>query len=99
MRVYTVGMGSPEGTVLRSQGFSIRVRLDEETLKHIAQETDAQYFKAESETDLSNIYENLSTKLVFKAEQTELTAWFTGLAAAFLLVAGMLSLLWFNRLV
>jgi Ca-activated chloride channel family protein len=98
VRVYTVGMGSPQGTILRAGGFSIRVQLDEETLKHIAQETDAQYFKAESETDLSNIYGNLSTKLVFKAEKTELTAWFTGFAALFLLVGGILSMLWFHRL-
>ena len=98
VRVYTVGLGSPEGTVLRTGGFSIRVRLDEETLKRIAQETGAQYFKAESETDLSNIYGNLSTQLVFKAEQTELTALFTAFSAVLLLVAGILSMLWFHRL-
>ena len=98
VRVYTVGLGSPEGTVLRAEGFSIRVRLDEETLKQIALRTGGQYFKAESETDLSNIYENLSRKLVFKAEQTEITAWFTGLAATLIIIAGILSLLWFQRL-
>jgi len=74
------------------------VQLDEETLKSIAERTGASYFKADSETDLREIYENLSTQLVFEAEQTELTALFTALAAVFLLVAGMLSLLWFNRL-
>jgi Ca-activated chloride channel family protein len=99
VRVYTVGLGSSEGTVLRTEGFSIRVRLDEAALKQIAQETGAQYFKAESETDLSDIYGNLSTQLVFKAEQTELTALFTAFSAALLLVAGILSLLWFHRLV
>lgn len=98
VRVYTVGMGSTQGTVLRSEGFSVRVRLDEETLKRIAEETDASYFKADNETDLHNIYENLGTRLVLKAEQTELTAWFTGLAAVLLAVAGMLSLFWFSRL-
>ncbi|MBI4295134.1 MAG: VWA domain-containing protein [Chloroflexi bacterium] len=98
VRVYTVGVGSPEGTILRLDGYAIRVRLDEETLKRIADETGASYFKADSETDLSNIYENLSTRLIFKAEQTEITAGFTGLAAVLLLIAGTLSLLWFNRL-
>jgi Ca-activated chloride channel family protein len=98
VRVYTIGVGSPEGIVMSFEGFSIRVRLDEDTLKQIANKTDAKYFKADNETDLRDIYENLSTQLVFKAEQTELTAWFTGFAAALLLVAGMLALLWFNRL-
>ena len=36
--------------------------------------------------------------IVFKAEQTEITAGFTGLAAVFLLTAGTLSLLWFSRI-
>ncbi len=98
VRVYTIGVGSPQGVVLQTQGRSIRVRLDEETLKRIADKTDADYFKADTETDLRNIYENLSTRLVLKAEQTELTAGFTGAAAVLMLIAGTLSLLWFNRL-
>ncbi|MDO8690986.1 MAG: VWA domain-containing protein [Dehalococcoidia bacterium] len=98
VRVFTVGVGSPEGIVLGFEGRSVRVRLDEATLKGIADETDADYFKADSETDLRQIYENLGTTVVFKAEQTELTAGFTGVAAFLLLVAGSLSLLWFNRL-
>ncbi|MFH1032414.1 MAG: VWA domain-containing protein [Chloroflexota bacterium] len=98
VRVYTVGLGTPDGTVLRTEGFAIRVRLDEETLKNIALQTGGQYSKAESETDLSNIYKNLSTQLVFETEQTELTALVTALAAIFVLVAGILSMLWFHRL-
>ena len=98
VRVYTVGLGSPEGTVLSFSGRSIRVRLDEETLKRIAEETDATYYKAGSETDLREIYESLSTQVVFRAEQTELTAGFTGAATALMLLAGALSLLWFSRL-
>jgi Ca-activated chloride channel family protein len=97
VRVYTVGLGSPGGTVLQGQGFSIRVKLDEDTLKHIAQETDAQYFNAQSQTDLSRIYGSLGTQLVFKPQQTELTALFTAFSAAILLTAGILSMLWFHR--
>ena len=98
VRVYTVGVGNPEGTILKLEGYSMRVRLDEETLKRIAERTNAKYFRADNETDLNDIYENLSTQLVFKTEQTELTAYFTAGAAFFLLIAGALSLLWFNRL-
>ena len=98
VRVYTVGVGSPGGTILRFEGRSVRVALDEDTLKRVAAATGAQYFKADTQTDLRNIYENLSARLVFKAEQTELTAGFTGLATVLLLTAGTLSLLWFNRL-
>lgn len=98
VRVYTVGVGNPEGTVLRVEGRSVRVRLDEATLKGIAEETEGEYFRADSETDLVKIYENLSTQLVFKTEQTEITAFFSGAAALILLFSGLLSLLWFSRL-
>jgi Ca-activated chloride channel homolog len=98
VKVYTVGVGSPEGTVLRTEGRSMRVRLDEETLKRIAEETGGTYVRADSETDLRDIYENLSSRLVLKPEQTEITALFTGGAMVFLLVSGALSMLWFNRL-
>jgi hypothetical protein len=36
--------------------------------------------------------------LVFRKEETEITALFTGAAALLSLLAGALSLLWFNRL-
>ena len=98
VRVYTVGVGTAQGAVLRIGGRSARVQLDEDTLKHIAGATDAQYFNATSEADLQNVYQNLSTRLVFKPQQTELTAAFTGLATALFLVTGALSLWWFNRL-
>jgi Ca-activated chloride channel family protein len=98
VRIYTVGVGSPEGVVLHISGRSIRVRLDEATLKSIADQTHANYFRATNETDLQDIYNNLSTRLVFEAKKQELTAFFTAGAMVFFLIAGALSLLWFNRL-
>ncbi len=98
VRVYTVGIGSVEGTLLRIQGRVIRTRLDEGTLKQIAELTNAQYFNASNESDLRQIYENLTTQLVIRTEKTEITALFTGIAALLVLLGGALSLLWFNRL-
>ncbi len=98
VRVYTVGLGTPEGTILRIQGRAIRVRLDEATLKQVAEMTDGNYYKASTESDLRTIYENLGRRLSLKTERTELTAVVTGLGVLFSLAAGILSLLWFNRL-
>ncbi|HUQ17743.1 MAG TPA: VWA domain-containing protein, partial [Candidatus Saccharimonadales bacterium] len=50
IRVYTVGVGTPAGAVLSLEGRSIRTALDETTLKQIAEDTDAQYFLATSES-------------------------------------------------
>ena len=98
IRVYTVGVGSAEGTILRLQGRQIRTRLDEATLKQIAAMTDAEYFNASNATDLRAVYEKLSTQLVLRQQKTEVTAYLTALAAVLSIIAGGLSLLWFNRL-
>ncbi len=98
VRVYTVGVGSPEGTILRIQGRAVRTRLDETTLKRVAEMTDGVYYNAANENDLRAIYENLGTHTVMRTEKTEISAIFTGVAIIISLTAGLLSLLWFNRL-
>jgi Ca-activated chloride channel homolog len=98
VRVFTVGVGSSEGTVLRIQGRSVRTRLDEASLKKIADLTDGQYFNASNEGDLKSIYDNLGSRTVLRTEKTEITYLLTGAAIVVSLMAGMLSLLWFSRL-
>jgi Ca-activated chloride channel family protein len=98
IRVYTVGVGSPEGTILRLQGRQIRTRLDEATLKQIAALTEAEYYNASNSADLREVYEKLSTQLVLREQKTEVTSYLTALAAVLSILAGAFSLLWFNRL-
>lgn len=98
IRVFTVGIGSADGVVVRNQGRSMRTRLDEETLRRIADATDGEYYNATNTEDLKSIYERLSTHLVFRTEKAEITALFTAVSVALSLAAGALSLLWFSRL-
>jgi Ca-activated chloride channel homolog len=98
VRVFTIGLGSPQGVVLQNFGRSMRVQLDETTLKAIAQATDGKYFNASTTSDLQSIYRNLNPQLVFRSQQTEITALFTGAALVLALVAGALSLFWFSRI-
>jgi Ca-activated chloride channel homolog len=98
VRVYTIGLGSAQGAIVRLQGRAVRTALDEATLKKIAEVTDAQYFNANTEADLRTVYENLTTQLVVRNEKTELTAYATLAAAILAVFAGLFSLLWFNRL-
>lgn len=98
VRVYTVGIGSPEGAIVRIQGRATRTRLDEATLRRIAEITDGSYYNASNQEDLRAIYENLGTSLTLKKERTEVTAGVTGLAVLLSLAGGALSLFWFNRL-
>jgi Ca-activated chloride channel homolog len=98
VRVYTVGLGTEEGAILNFFGRSMRVQLDERALEEIARITEADYFRAGSESDLREVYRSLSSQLVLATEATEITALFAGLATVVLLLAGVLSLFWFWRL-
>jgi Ca-activated chloride channel family protein len=98
VRVFTVGVGTPDGEVLTGEGWSIRVRLDEEALRQIAQETKGEYFHAGTAAELEKVYGVLNSKLVMEKQETEVTALVTLAAALLALAAGFLSLLWFNRI-
>jgi Ca-activated chloride channel family protein len=98
VRVFTVGVGTDNGQILTGEGWSMRVRLDEEALKAIADLTRAEYFYAGNATDLKKVYQSLHSKLVMEKKETEITALFSALAAATVLLSAALSLLWFNRI-
>lgn len=98
VRIYTIGVGSPDGTVLRTQGRAIRTRLDEDTLKQIAAGTDGEYYNAQNVEDLRRVYETLGTQTVFRTEKTEVSALFTAVAVMLSIAGGAFSLAYFNRL-
>jgi Ca-activated chloride channel family protein len=98
VRVYTVGVGSPQGTVLGYEGRSMRVQLDEDTLQTIADLTRGQYFRASNAKDLRQIYEAMNAQLIMEKTKTEITAGFSAVAAALALISVALSMLWFNRI-
>jgi Ca-activated chloride channel family protein len=99
VRVYTVGMGTPEGVVLTAEGWSMRVRLDEEALNKIATMTRGEYFRAGNTADLKKIYRDLGAKLAIEKQRTtEVTAVFAAIGAGLAMLAALLSMLWFNRI-
>lgn len=98
VRIYTVGIGSPAGTTLHINGFTVHTQLDEPTLQLISEITGGTYFNAENEQDLVKIYDTLDPKLELKAENTEMTSLFAGGSMLFLLTGALLSLLWFSRI-
>ena len=97
VRVFTVGVGTDNGQILTGEGWSMRVRLDEDALKIIADLTRAEYFYAGTAMDLKRIYESLRSRMVMEKKETEITSVFSAIAAAAVLLSATLSLLWFNR--
>ncbi len=97
IRVYTVGIGTTGGEVIGFEGWSMRVRLDEETLKNISALTQGEYFYAGTAEDLKKVYESLSSRMVVERKETEITALFAALGALLAAAAAGLSLWWFGR--
>jgi Ca-activated chloride channel homolog len=98
VRIFTVGFGTKSGETIGFEGWSMRVRLDEETLKAIANITHGEYFYAGSATDLKKVYQSLNARLVLEKKDMEISALFSAAAAVAALVSALLSLLWFNRI-
>jgi Ca-activated chloride channel family protein len=98
VRVYTVGVGTVDGETIGFEGWSMRVRLDEDTLKAVANQTQADYFYAGTAADLKKVYDTLSSRLTVEKKETEVSALFALGAALLALLSAGLSLFWFNRI-
>lgn len=98
VRVYTVGIGTPQGITLRINGQTAFTRLDETTLRGMAELTGGRYLSAQDEAQLAEVYDEVAREQRVAEREVELT--FAMAAGALLLTAvgGALSLLWFNRL-
>jgi Ca-activated chloride channel homolog len=97
VRVFTVGFGTAAGGLIGFEGWSVYVRLDEETLKSVADVTGAEYFYAGTSADLRKVYRNLNSKLVLERKNVEITSLITMAAALLVVLALGLSLWWSSR--
>jgi Ca-activated chloride channel family protein len=98
VKVYTIGIGTPEGTYVQLRGRSQFTRLDEVTLREIAEVTGGTYLSAQSEEELSRVYNELVFHEEVEPEERDLTYYLTGIGLLFSIIAGAFSLAWFNRL-
>ena len=99
VKVFSVGIGTKDGETIGFEGWSMRVRLDEETLKNIANLTRAEYFYAGTANDLKKVYQSLSTRLVVEKKETEISGLFAAAAAMLVVLAAGLSVAWFGKVV
>lgn len=96
--VYTVGVGTPRGTVVALDGFSIATALDEELLTSIAESTGGAHFSAAEDPELNGIFDAIDRRFERQGERIEVTALFGLLAMALIAIGGALSIRWFGRL-
>jgi Ca-activated chloride channel family protein len=99
VRVYPVGIGSPQGTVIEVDGFQLATALDEPTLRAIADRTDGRYVAGADPAALAGVADAIDLEWKVETEHIEVTALLAA-AAGLLVLAGFgLSLVWFGRAV
>jgi Ca-activated chloride channel family protein len=94
VRVFTVGVGTPNGEVIGFEGWSFRARLDEDTLKAIAEVTGGTYSPAESASELGDVFANLPTTLITKREPVEVSVGFVALGGLLAGIGRLLGRAW-----
>jgi Ca-activated chloride channel homolog len=99
--VHTVLVGTPAGVVEETLtgGFRriIRVPPSPETLQMLAQATGGEFFTALDDERLSEVYEELGSRLGEREESREVTDVFAAAASVLLLLGGALSAFLFRR--
>lgn len=99
VKVYTIGVGTPEGTFLSVGGRSIWVRLDEETLRGMAEIGGGAYYRTTSVRELRRVYRQLSREIGWERRPTEVTAGAAGVALVLAVSAVAVSMLAVHRIV
>lgn len=98
IRVYTIGIGSPTSTTVQVGSSALRAKLDEDTLKKIANATDAKYYNASTEKDLRAVYQNLTTQFITRLEPQDISFLFITGGFFFGVLALAFSVIWSTRL-
>jgi Ca-activated chloride channel family protein len=97
VRVFTVGLGSPEGTTVEIDGYRVATALNEALLKEVASRTNATYFAAQETSALGKIDGSLDLHLTTKGDPMEVTSLAAAVAVLLLVVGGGFSMRWFGR--
>lgn len=99
VKIYPIGLGSVQGTVLQVGGFSIATRLDEEALKQIARTTGGTYYNASDAASLAQVYDSIQLNWVSRSVPHEVTSLAAGIAALLLLFGAAFSILRQGRVI
>jgi Ca-activated chloride channel family protein len=98
VKIYTVGVGTPQGSVQTVDGQLVFIPFDPTGLQQIAAITGGRYFYPPSSEDLRRVYRELGRSFGWERERTELSALFVAAGGLAMVMGGMLSLVWYRRL-
>ncbi len=97
VRVFPIGLGSPDGATLDIQGYQVATALNEPLLSKIADTTGGTYFRAEDAAKLKQVYGRIDLQLAVRGEELEATPLVAVVAMLLLVVGAGLTMRWFGR--
>lgn len=96
--IYTVALGTPNGTLSQPFGPQVPVPPDPELMRQIASASGGRAFDAQSADALSTIYQRLGSQLGTVTRKREVTYVFAADGLVLLLIAAVASVRWSGRL-
>ena len=99
VRIETIGLGTPDGTVIEVDGFSIATALDAPTLQEIARTTGGTYHPAADAAALAKVYDSIQLEWVTRTVPHEITSLVAGLGALLVLAGASVSVLRHGRVI
>ncbi|MGO4597429.1 VWA domain-containing protein [Terrabacter sp. 2RAF25] len=99
VKVEPIGLGTPEGTVIQVDGFSVATALDETSLQQIAQTTGGTYRRATDAASLAAVYDAIELQWTMRTVPHEVTSWVAAFAALLLLGGATVSVLRQGRVI
>jgi Ca-activated chloride channel family protein len=99
VRIFPIGIGSPNGAVVDVDGYQVATALDADLLEGVAKASRGTYFAAADAKSLERVYDSIDLQLTVKGRETEITALFAGAGLLCFLLAAAWSMRWFGRVV
>jgi Ca-activated chloride channel homolog len=99
VRIFPIGIGSPNGAVVDVDGFQVATALDADLLRDVARGSRGTYFAASDADTLRKVYDSIDLKLTVAGRKTEITAIFAGGGLVLFLAAAGLSMRWHGRVI
>jgi Ca-activated chloride channel family protein len=96
--IYTVALGTDQGTIPGPAGSTVPVPPDPETLRRIAEITGGQAFQIDNANALEGVYQRLGSRIGSRKETREMTSGFAALGAALLAASLVAAVRWGTRL-
>jgi Ca-activated chloride channel family protein len=97
VRIQTIGVGSVAGTTVEIGGFRVATALNPQTLENVAKVTNGTYHQVDDRAAVSAVSHTIDLHFTVVNEHIQVSAIFAAGAVLLLAVGGLLSVLWFGR--